>query len=170
MVPFSLLPPRLHGWPRVRRPSSILGWRERERAPSGRERVANGWTRTRRGGDSAVRIDGSAGMDDVVCSAVPLWGGEEGDTDGRWLLRHARKLPPLSLLPSQLYSHHVRSQRAREITLLPLPVPSRRARRGLACNYVRMARCPDGQSKRRAWRRAIASLSVYKLFNFYHQL
>ena len=44
-------------------------------------------------------------MDDVVCSAVPLWGGEEGDTDGRWLLHHARKLPPLSLLPSQLYSH-----------------------------------------------------------------
>jgi hypothetical protein len=31
-------------------------------------------------------------MDDVVCSAVPLWGGEEGDTDGRWLLHRARKL------------------------------------------------------------------------------
>jgi len=37
MVPFSLLPPRLHGWPRVRRPSSILGWRERELPADERE-------------------------------------------------------------------------------------------------------------------------------------
>jgi len=37
MVPFSLLPPRLHGWPRVRRPSSILGWRERECSQRTRE-------------------------------------------------------------------------------------------------------------------------------------